>query len=85
MIDEGADIILGHHAHVPKGVEVHSGGVIFYSLANFSFGHSHDYFIDNFAARVTLTMDGPRRVEVVPIAGAGLDVTQPYVLEGERA
>ncbi len=85
MIDEGADIILGHHAHVPKGVEVHNGGVIFYSLANFSFGHSHDYFIDNFAARVTLMIDGARRVEVVPIAGAGLDVTQPYVLEGERA
>lgn len=85
MIDEGADIILGHHAHVPKGVEVHNGGVIFYSLSNFSFGHTHDYFIDNFAARVTLTADGPRRVEVVPIAGLGLDVTQPYVLEGERA
>ncbi len=82
MIDEGADIILGHHAHVPKGVEVHNGGVIFYSLANFSFGHTHDYFIDNFTARVTLTKDGARRVEVVPIAGAGLDVTQPYVLEG---
>ncbi len=85
MIEEGADVILGHHAHVPKGVEVHNGGAIFYSLANFSFGHSHDYFIDNFAARVTLTRDGVRRVEVVPIAGAGLDVTQPYVLEGVRA
>ena len=85
MIDEGADIILGHHAHVPKGVEVHNGGVILYSLANFSFGHTHDYFIDNFTARLTLTTDGARRVEVVPIAGAGLDVTQPYVLEGERA
>ena len=24
-------------------------------------------------------------MEVVPIAGVGLDVTQPYVLEGERA
>ena len=85
MIDEGADIILGHHAHVPKGVEVHNGGVILYSLANFSFGHSHDYFIDNFAARIAVTSDGVRRVEIVPIAGAGLDVTQPYVLEGPRA
>ncbi len=41
--------------------------------------------MDNFAARVTLTRDGVRRAEVVPLAGAGLDVTQPYVLEGERA
>jgi len=31
----GADIILGHHAHVPKAVGVYSGKVCFYSLGNF--------------------------------------------------
>ncbi len=85
MIDAGADVILGHHAHVPKGLEIYNDGVILYSLANFAFGHSHDYFIDNYAARIVLARDGIRRVEVVPIAGHGLDVVQPYVLEGERA
>lgn len=35
-IDAGADLILGHHAHILKPVEVYKGKVIFYSLANFA-------------------------------------------------
>ena len=31
----GADIILGHHPHVPKAIGVHDGKVCFYSLGNF--------------------------------------------------
>jgi poly-gamma-glutamate synthesis protein (capsule biosynthesis protein) len=31
----GADLILGHHAHVPKAVAVFDGKVCFYSLSNF--------------------------------------------------
>jgi poly-gamma-glutamate synthesis protein (capsule biosynthesis protein) len=34
-IDAGADLILGHHAHVPKAIEVYKGKAIFYSLSNF--------------------------------------------------
>ena len=29
------DLILGHHAHVPKAIEVYKGKAIFYSLSNF--------------------------------------------------
>ncbi len=36
-IDAGADVILGHHAHILKGIEVYRGKVIFYSLCNFAF------------------------------------------------
>jgi poly-gamma-glutamate synthesis protein (capsule biosynthesis protein) len=35
-IDSGADLILGHHAHILKGVEVYKGKAIFYSLCNFA-------------------------------------------------
>jgi poly-gamma-glutamate capsule biosynthesis protein CapA/YwtB (metallophosphatase superfamily) len=31
----GADLILGHHAHVPKAVAVYGGKVCYYSLSNF--------------------------------------------------
>jgi poly-gamma-glutamate synthesis protein (capsule biosynthesis protein) len=31
----GADLILGHHAHVPKAIEVFGGRTCFYSLSNF--------------------------------------------------
>ena len=33
--DAGADLILGHHAHVPKAIGVYAGKVCFYSLSNF--------------------------------------------------
>lgn len=35
-IDAGADIILGHHAHILKGIEVYKGKVIIYSMGNFA-------------------------------------------------
>jgi len=35
-IDAGADIILGHHAHILKGVELYRGKPIIYSLCNFA-------------------------------------------------
>ncbi len=34
-IDAGADMIVGHHTHVPKGIEVYKGKAIFYSLGLF--------------------------------------------------
>ena len=37
-IDAGADIVWGSHPHVLQPVESYSGGVIYYSMGNFSFG-----------------------------------------------
>ena len=37
LIDAGADIIIGHHTHVPQGSEVYKGKTICYSLGNFNF------------------------------------------------
>ncbi len=34
-IDAGADLILGHHPHILKAVEVYKGKVCFYSIGNF--------------------------------------------------
>lgn len=37
-IDAGANIVYGCHPHVLQPIEEYNGGVIFYSLGNFSFG-----------------------------------------------
>ncbi len=37
IIDEGADIIIGHHPHIIQPMEVYKGKYIFYSLGNFYF------------------------------------------------
>ncbi len=35
-VDAGADLILGHHAHILKGFEVYRGRAVFYSIGNFA-------------------------------------------------
>jgi len=35
LIDAGADIVHGHHSHVPQGWEIYNGKYIFYGLGNF--------------------------------------------------
>jgi poly-gamma-glutamate capsule biosynthesis protein CapA/YwtB (metallophosphatase superfamily) len=35
MIDEGADVVVGHGPHLLRGLEVYKGKPIFYSLGNF--------------------------------------------------
>ena len=40
-IDAGADIVYGCHPHVLQRIEEYNGGIIYYSLGNFSFGGNH--------------------------------------------
>lgn len=37
-VDNGADLVLGHHSHVLQGIEEYKGKNIVYSLGNFCFG-----------------------------------------------
>lgn len=37
-IDEGANMVIGHHPHVLQAVEKYKQGIILYSLGNFTFG-----------------------------------------------
>jgi len=41
LIAAGADAIIGHHPHVLKGIELHRGKPIFYSLGNFAIEQPH--------------------------------------------
>lgn len=36
-IEAGADVVLQHHAHILKGIEMHQGRPIFYGLGNFAY------------------------------------------------
>lgn len=37
-VDQGADLVIGHHPHVLQGIEKYNGKYIAYSLGNFCFG-----------------------------------------------
>jgi poly-gamma-glutamate synthesis protein (capsule biosynthesis protein) len=58
LIDAGADLVLGHHPHVPQGIERYHGKLIFYSLGNFVFCQPQEYWAHrSFGAAVTLQKD----------------------------
>ena len=40
--DAGADIVMGCHAHIAKGIEVYKGKVIFHGQNNFAVGGGHE-------------------------------------------
>lgn len=37
LAEAGADLVIGHHPHVPQGIEYYQGTLIAYSLGNFAF------------------------------------------------
>lgn len=85
VLDAGADVVFGHGAHLPRGVEEYREKLIVYSPGNFVFGHNHDYWGHNYLVRLTLSGQRLDEVEIIPIAGEGSDLGQPFALKGEEA
>lgn len=54
-IDAGADVIIGHHAHVLQGIEYYDGKAIFYNLGNFLF---NDKTLDTGVVTLEIEDDG---------------------------
>jgi poly-gamma-glutamate synthesis protein (capsule biosynthesis protein) len=60
-IDAGADLVVGHHPHVPQEVERWGRGLIAYSLGDFVFDHP-EVSVDGALLEVTLAAGRPVRV-----------------------
>ena len=78
IVEAGADCVIGHHPHVPQGIEYHHGCPIVYSLGNFVFYQLTDLHYRKLGFCVTL------RVESARVSGIEL---HPYRItdEGLRA
>lgn len=74
-IDEGADLVCGHHPHVLQGIETYKGKSIVYSLGNFCFGgnsNPSDKDTMIFQQTFTLTKDGVKVDNVTNIIPCSL-------------
>ena len=63
-IDAGADLVIGHHAHILQGIEFYNEGVIVYGLGNFAF--EIDGPPETAVLNVWLDQNGVRSLELVP-------------------
>lgn len=95
-IDEGADLVCGHHPHVLQGIETYKGRNIVYSLGNFCFGgNSSPSDMDTMIYHQTFTIDadGVKKDNVTNIipcsissaAYDGYNNYQPTPAEGDEA
>lgn len=59
MVEAGADLVIGHGPHVPRGIEIHQGRLIAYSLGNFATYYGIRVTGDNgLAPLLVATLDG---------------------------
>jgi poly-gamma-glutamate capsule biosynthesis protein CapA/YwtB (metallophosphatase superfamily) len=79
-IDQGADLIVGHHPHVLQGAELYKGRAIAYSLGNFIFGGNSRSDYDTAVLKVALK-DRQMKVEFLPVQ---VEKYQPKVVGGDR-
>jgi poly-gamma-glutamate synthesis protein (capsule biosynthesis protein) len=74
-IDEGADLVCGHHPHVLQGIETYKGKNIVYSLGNFCFGgnsNPSDKDTMIFQQTFTITKDGVKDDNVTNVIPCSL-------------
>ncbi len=79
-IDQGADLVVGHHPHVLQGAEIYKGRPIAYSLGNFIFGGKNRSDYDTAVLKVALK-DKQMKVEFLPVE---VRQFQPQVVSGEQ-
>lgn len=92
-IDQGADLVVGHHPHVLQGIEKYQGKNIVYSLGNFCFGgNKNPSDKATMIFQQTFTVENGELVEddvtnIIPCSlssESGYNNYQPMVLEGSE-
>jgi hypothetical protein len=87
-IDAGADLVIGGHAHWPKGIEMYEGKPIFYGVGNFLLDQSWSEETST-GIFAEITLYGDQVIQVRPVPFVILDYAQPNFLlpeaGGDRA
>lgn len=83
LIDDGVDMILGHHPHQFQGIEVYKGKPIFYSMGNFLFDQNDPENMESFI--IDMKYSGTELTELSAIPVRILDKSYVEIQTGEKA
>lgn len=93
LIDNGVDLVIGHHPHIVQGIEKYHDKYIIYSLGNFSFGgNSKPRDMDTFIWQQTFTflnneLQLDDNIKIIPTyvsSVKNVNNYQPTILTGEE-
>lgn len=82
-VDEGADLVIGHHPHVVGSMELYKGKYIVYSLGNFCFGgNSNPNDKDTFIFQQTFNFENGEitdtQINLIPCSISSTDKNNNY-------
>ena len=82
IAEAGADLVIGHHPHVPQGIQIHKGVPICYSLGNFVFFQETDLYFRKvgYLIEAGLNQQGLTDIAMVPYE---IQTTRLVRLSGE--
>ena len=93
-VDNGADLIIGHHPHVLQGIEIYKDKYIVYSLGNFIFDgnvvsdeehRTSIIFQQKFILQNNIIVD--TEINIIPVhvtSNPSVNNFQPIIVDGER-
>lgn len=79
FIDNGADIVIGHHPHVVQHIERYNGKLIFYSLGNFIFDQYFSVDVQE-GLMVEIVLDAKTRIPSFKLLPLDLGRSQPRLM-----
>lgn len=69
LIESGFNAIVGHHPHIPQGIEIIGNKPVIYSLGNFVFGSKNYYLNHNILVILHFLNNQLVTVEIIPAFG----------------
>lgn len=90
LLDNGVDMILGHHPHRTQGVEIYKGKPIFYSLGNFIFDQNPPENMQGFIMKMEFKEKKLSGLSAIPykilnkcqiVPQIGVDATEMFIRE----
>jgi len=83
LADAGADLVIGHHPHVPQGVQIYAGVPICYSLGNFVFFQETELVFrkTGYMVKAGLSREGVVELELIPYE---IQADRLSLIRGER-
>jgi Putative enzyme of poly-gamma-glutamate biosynthesis (capsule formation) len=67
LLDDGADMILGHHPHQFQGIEVYKGKPIIYSMGNFIFDQNDPENMETFIMEMDYEKNVLKSLSAIPV------------------